>query len=846
MKSSYFGWLSIIFIFITFCPGFEAAAQETGKNQPLKEILSNLENRHEVRFSYRHQDIAGIIITIPEEDLDLEEVLEFLKKQTDLTLRRLDERYIAIIKNITKIDLSATVLDSATGMPLEGATIFTSDSLTTGFTDRQGRFSLKNIPADALIKIRFLGYETWKRPAEAIEKNPSIFLTSAFQPLQETVIVNYLTSGISKKIDGSTYIDTDRFGVLPGMVEPDVLQTIESLPGVESVNETISNINIRGGTSDQNLVLFDGIKMYLTGHFFGLISAFNPNLTKDVNVIKNGSSAHLNDGISGTIDIHSKDDLSQTFSAGAGINLVSTDAYLQLPITKKFELHFSGRRSINDFFNTPTYDSYFSRTLQDTEITMETSEDHLKTADFNYYDTSLKALYDFNDDQQLRFTFIKIHNDLEYIESFKENPSDESRRSRLAQDNLALGGTWNAKWNNSFETNTSSYFTRYRLDALNHTLNTDQRLIQENEVLETGLKFNSVKTLSNKIKLLNGYQFYEVGVSNNENLNNPFFSSRIKNVIRSHSVYSEINFLGEQTFLRGGIRLNYLPKFSKFLAEPRLSFNQDLGNKVSFKAQAEMKSQTTSQIIDLQGDFLGVENRRWILSDDDTYPVITSRQVSAGFDYKAGGWYIDLEAFFKEVKGVSTSNQGFQDQNEFKRTSGSYTARGMELLVNKKAGPFHTYFTYTLGENNYSFEELTPSEFPNNFDIRHSGSLAANYTLNRLKFSLGGHLRSGKPYTRPIAGKETRREGNNWVVNYASPNEETLPSYFRIDFSSAYNFSVSGKAKAQISLGLLNILNRKNVINRYYRISSDSPRETVQIDNTSLGFTPNASFRMSF
>lgn len=846
MKSSFAGWLPVLILFITFCTGLQVTAQETSKNPTLKETLSKLEKRYELRFSYREQDIEGITTPPPDENLSLEEILKFLEKQTSMTLRRIDERYIAVIKILPKIDIVATVLDITTGNPLEGATLYTSDSLNTGITDRQGRFALKNVPKDAIIHVRFLGYEAYQRSAADILTEERIYLTPEFQPLQETVVVNYLTSGISKKIDGSTYINTDRFGALPGMIEPDVLQTIESLPGVESVNETVSNINIRGGTSDQNLVLFDGIKMYLTGHFFGLISAFNPNLTKEVKVIKNGSSSQFNDGTSGTIQIHSKDELSKTFSAGAGVTLVSADAFFQVPVTEKLELHFSGRRSINDIINTPTYNNYFSRTLQGSEISMETSENYLKTADFNYFDTSIKALYDLSSDHQFRFTFINIKNALEYKEVSKQDSSEELRRSGLAQNNLALGGTWRAKWNESFETTTSSYLTRYRLDAQNYTLNTDQRLLQENEVLESGLKFNTITALSKNLDLLSGYQFYEVGVSNNEKLNNPFFSSTIKNVIRSHAVYSEIEFLGEQTFLRGGLRLNYLPKFDTFLVEPRLSFNQSLGASISFKVLAEAKSQTTSQIIDLQGDFLGVENRRWILSDDDTHPLITSRQVSVGFDFKANGWYIDLEAFLKEVNGISTLNQGFQDQNEFRRTSGSYTARGMELLINKKSGPFHTYLTYSLGENHYTFEELSPSTFPNNFDIRHSGSLAANYTIKKLKFSLGGHLRSGKPYTRPVPEKETRREGNNWVVNHDSPNAETLPSYFRVDFSSSYSFNFTEKTDASLSLGLLNILNRENIINRYYRVSNDSPHETLEIDNTSLGFTPNILFKITF
>jgi hypothetical protein len=84
----------------------------------------------------------------------------------------------------------------------------------------------------------------------------------------------YLTPGLQKYIDGSTVLNTKKFGILPGLVDPDVLQSIQALPGVESTNESIA-ISMYGGTNDQNLMLWDNIKMYHSGHFFN----YNPNVT---------------------------------------------------------------------------------------------------------------------------------------------------------------------------------------------------------------------------------------------------------------------------------------------------------------------------------------------------------------------------------------------------------------------------------------------------------------------------------------------------------------------------------------------------------------------------------------
>lgn len=811
---------------------------------PLSKVLPVLEQRFDVRFSYRHHDVQEFEVIPPADSLSLNQTVKHLRKQTSLNFEILDERYIAISKLDNPISFCGTVRDANTGELLEGASVYTSNLAFSTVTDKHGKFYFSDIGAGRTLHIRFLGYKEITLKAQNNAGCAEINLLPEIFSLQESVVVNYLTSGISKRKDGSTYINTDRFGALPGQIEPDVLQTIEALPGVESVNETISNLNIRGGTSDQNLVLFDDIKMYLTGHFFGLISAFNPNLTNKVVVTKNGSSVKLNDGVSGTIEIFSEDELSGKLSGGAGLNFVSTDAFLRVPVTEKLEFHISGRRSINDFFDTPTYSNYFSRTFQDSEISLSSDDERIEESNFYYYDTSLKMLYNVNQEHKLRFSLIKVNNDLEYSEF--SSASEETRRSNLGQNNLALGGTWKGIWSDIFSTKATGYLTHYRLNAINHSVDTDQRLLQKNEVLETGFKLNATTTLSPTIDLLSGYQFYEVGVSNIENLNNPFFSSTIKNVLRSQAIFTEAEYSSNSTFLRGGLRLNYISKFEDFLLEPRLSFNQKLGSKFSFKLLGEYKSQTTSQVVDLQEDFLGVESRRWILADKETYPVIKSKQISAGFDFRAKGWYVDLETYYKVVEGISTSNQGFQDQHEFIRTSGSYTAKGFELLINKKAGPVHTYLNYTFGNNKYTFEELNPQTFPNNFDIRHSASMAVNYSHRNFKFSLGGNIRSGKPYTRPVDGKETRREGNNWVVNYDNPNAENLPYFFRIDLSSSYDLALNHVGNLSIGIGILNVLDRKNIINRYYRVSTNDRQEAVEINNTSLGLTPNASVKFTF
>ena len=132
-----------------------------------------------------------------------------------------------------------------------------------------------------------------------------------------------VTTGFDKiENDGSITVNPDELGILPGLTEPDVLQSLQLLPGISSPTESASDIHIRGGTPDQNLVLWDGIKMYHQGHFFGQISAFNPYITETINVFRSGTSSKYGDRISGVIDIRSSDKVHDSLHIGIGANLI--------------------------------------------------------------------------------------------------------------------------------------------------------------------------------------------------------------------------------------------------------------------------------------------------------------------------------------------------------------------------------------------------------------------------------------------------------------------------------------------------------------------------------------------
>lgn len=663
------------------------------------------------------------------------------------------------------------------------------------------------------------------------------------QFLDEVLVVNYLTKGISLKNGGVTNLKPKEFGILPGLIEPDVLTTIQALPGVISVEERVSNLNVRGGTHDQNLILWDGIKMYQSGHFFGLISAFNPYLTEDVVLYKNGTSAVYGDGVSSIIDMRNSDERQNEFTGGAGVNLISADAFAKIPTGERSELQISSRRSITDLLITPTYDQYFKRIFQDTDITNQGNTTIAQNERFYFYDASAKFIYDLSDKDQFSINGLSIYNNLDYDERSTVNDVNEALNSNLIQKNLAAGINYRRKWNSKLTTTAQAHLSYYDLDATNFDVINNQRLIQENKVFDGGFKLHVDYELEDNLKYQGGYQFTEVGISNLEDVNNPVFRRFIKEVLRTHSLFNEVTFSSnsKNTFARIGLRTNYIEKFSEFYIEPRLSFSQKFLDHFRLEIQGELKSQTTSQIIDLQNDFLGVEKRRWILSNNESIPVIRSKQFSTGIHYNRNRLVVSLEGYIKDVEGITSRSQGFQNQYQFLNTTGSYRIRGFDFLVNKQWDQISTWLGYSFSKNEYTFNDLNFGRtFPNNNDIRHAVTFAGTYSLNRFKLAVGLNWHSGRPFTQPLETTPV----SNALINYADPNSSNLDDYLRLDISATYNFKLTKKLDGLAGISIWNITDRNNVINTYYVLNDQSTIN--KIENRSLGLTPNVSFRIKF
>lgn len=847
MKISKFTILLSILFFIFPLIIFSQNSFE--KKKPLIEIIHQVEKQFGVNFSFANKNIENLRVTPFQQDWNLKKVLNYIETNCQLTFTFLTETSIVISQKSEIESICGYLIDFNTKEFIEGALVFSGTQKT--YSSKNGYFQLEKVNLKESIQINHISY-----PIIVIYSNDfafkqdclKIFLSQKVENLRVVVLSDFLTAGMQVNTDNSTIINIKEFGILPGLIEPDVLHQIQAIPGISSINETISDLNIRGGTNDQNLLLWDGVKMYHSGHFFGLISAFNPYLAEKTTIIKNGTSAQFNDGVSGTIDIQSINEIPLKITGGAGFNLLNADAFIQVPISKKVGFQIAGRRSITDFIRTPTFEQYFNNAFQNSNISLGgVMENKIKTSsNFYFFDYNFKFLYDINEKHKLRISTLFVKNSLDYTKSINQEISSESKVSSLEQKNLAIGAQLTSTWNPNFSSHIQTYVTKYLIKSLNSDFLNDQTLFQHNEVLETGLKINTTYNLNKNLIFLNGYEFSELGITNAEEVNKPVYLKSIKNVARRHAVFSEVNFTSKKnkTFLTTGIRLNFNEKFGTFVLEPRLQFLQKINSNFSLKLAGEFKSQTATQIIDLQEDFLGVEKRRWVLSDGVEIPVVKSKQASAGVHYKRNNLFIDMEAFQKKVSGITTSNQGFQNQNQYIKTSGDYFVKGIEFLINKKTDNYSTWIGYTYNNNTYNFPNLIPSKFPNNVDVRHDLSYGNTYSIHNLSLALGITWRTGKPHTTPYEDNPININGIGNFINYNSPNSERLPNYFRADFSATYKFDLSKQIHSFVGVSILNLLNNKNILSTYYKISGNN--EVLTLNSYSIKTTPNFTFRIMF
>ncbi|WP_299886100.1 TonB-dependent siderophore receptor [uncultured Lacinutrix sp.] len=810
------------FFLIAFCISITIHAQKKldydYKETPLSSVIKDIEKRNNVSFSYAIDVIKDKVISLD-------------------------------IKAITWLDL-LTVIETETGLIFE------------------------KITADQII-IK-----------EGAPENTLEFT----ETLENVFLLGYVTSGIDRNKDGSIDVSQNALGILPGLVTPDILQSIQLIPGISSLDESATGIQIRGGSPDQNLILYDNIKLYNTGYFYGMFSLFNPFATEKATIYRSGTSASYGDRISGIIDISSGDKIPQKTKGGFEMDGLSLNGYIKTPLSNKIALYAFARRSYADLWETPTYDSYVDKIFTNFGVAkdsngnilvLETDDDYSPETSnnkFNFADVSTKLIIKPNAKNNITLSALYTRNRLD----FDFQGGDEVLVDSLITKNKGFSFNWEHKSNDKQQENITAYFSEYNSFYQNNEIKdeTDDGIldlaeinIRKNDIIDVGLNLSSTTQIKESQKLTLGYQLsytdLDVIISKEKPIDNEKEVLEQDNSNLNNALFGEYTLqLKNKGLINAGLRFVHYNVIGQFLLEPRINFEHPISKRIRVKAAIERRHQPISQLIEFNHTELRLENNLWRLSDNEQYPLLSSNQISGGLLYHYKRLNIDIDAYYKELKGLTTFTNGFSNPLE-NLEEGESTIKGVDILLKYKWNNYKIWAGYTFNDITFQFPILkdTPSKFPGNNDITHQFRISNSLKLNNWQFALGWQYRTGKPNT-PVDNYEIKIDAdgeNAGVVNFGGINSDRLPDFHRLDASILYDFKINS-LDAQFGVSFLNIYNRVKPLNITYKAerkplddggiaiegttgATPEEREVILeqvIQRFSLGFTPNVSFKLLF
>ena len=397
--------------------------------------------------------------------------------------------------------------------------------------------------------------------------------------------------------------------------------------------------------------------------------------------------------------------------------------------------------------------------------------------------------------------------------------------------------------------------------------------IRENSIKDLGLNYESIIQLKERQQLKLGYQISNTDlnllISKEEPVSNSIQASRQDDENFKNALFTEYTYyLKNRGLINGGVRISHYSSLNKFLLEPRLNFELPLSNRIRFKTAIERRNQPISQLVEFNHTELRIENNLWRLSDDKQFPLLTSNQISGGLLYHYKNLNIDIDGYYKELKGLTTFTSGFSNPLE-NLEEGESTIKGIDVLFKYRWNNYKIWTGYTFNDITFQFPNLnaTGAKFPGNNDIRHQFRISNSYKLNNWQFSLGWQYRSGKPIT-PVNSYVIKIDAdgeNAGVVNFGAVNSDRLPGFHRLDATILYDFKID-KYKSQLGLSVLNLYNRVKPLNLIYKAerkplddggiavegtTGATPEELELIleqviQRFSLGLTMNASFKIFF
>ncbi len=796
---------------------------------------------------------------------------------------------IAVITNdysgpaqTTHFILSGKIKDRSNGEAVPFCLIRVRGTSLGVTTNADGYFTLLNVPSDtSVLLINYIGFRitefhlTPKLPKEQL----SVELEPLSRSLNEVVITGQRESAMNvNNTEVSTLKMTpQKLAQLPNVGDKDIMRAFQLMPGVSSSFESSSGLYVRGGTPDQNLVLYDGITIYHVDHLYGFFSAFNANAIKDVELYKGGFESRFGGRISSVVEMTSKDGNQKNFNIGGEISLLSFNLFTEIPIKKKWTFIAAFRRS----FKGPIYDEIFSK-FNSTAVSNASNGgsgggggfggrhggSNATTPASYFYDLNSKLTYRPSDKDVISGSLFTSTDNL-------DNGFDLNTPSFLAAQgininiqnsdltrygNLGAAVKWARKWNTKLYSNTLISYSNYYsdrdktnagtiTDASGNTKTFSNGTIETNNLIDYSLKsdyqWNPLK--GNIVGFGAFVSYYDIAYNYSQNDTSTIIDRRNYGLLGGGYLQDKIKLFNDKLQLTPGIRWSYFNVTNKTYNEPRFSAIYNFNDKWSFKAATGSYYQFVNRVT--REDILSGSRDFWILSDGNRIPVSNALHYISGVSYETLGYLFSVEGYYKVLSDLTDYTQRFNvsptrinySENFY---TGSGTAQGVEFLAQKKFGKLTGWISYTLSKTRDHFSVYSNSDYPSDQDVPNEFKIILLYKWKRWDFSTTWVYATGRPYTAPSgAYGVTLLDGNTAdFFTVTSQNSLRLPDYHRMDISANYNLKTpEGRNIGYIGFSIFNVYNRANVWYKTYQIVGS---QIVETDVDYLGIVPNITLSL--
>lgn len=833
----------------------------------LLELLKKVSD-NDVNIIYSPSLIPDKKIILKKDEYGIEKISKILE-QYGLNLI-VQGSHLLVTPIDSKHTLSGYVKSIETGDNLIGAVVIVDNGKSGTVTNNYGYFSMELEKGKHSISAHFIGFEVSFDSLNLLRDSKiEIYLNQKYEPLKEVVVSDI--SGrdlVLDEIPGKHELNYRNKGQIPYFLgEVDVLQESLLLPGITSLGEDASGINIRGGDIDQNLYLLDEATIYNPNHFYGLISVFNPEAVNKVNVMKGYIPASYGGRASSVISIYQREGNINEYNISGGIGLVSARATVEGPIKEEVSSFLiSGRQSLLDL-------SLEDDALNDNSRTSFQDLNAKVNWKLNDKNTFYLSGYFGNDRNRAGFNAVRNWGNraltLRWNHTF--SPKLFSHFSGVISEynyritNPVEAGSfigrslilnYGFKNNNHFYINPRSHL-EFGLNMTYHLLRPGERVpFDENSSQKEPLFLDPQRGLENAVYIQHDYQFNR-WLSVNYGFRIPHIINFGKaEVYEYDSEQPKSDFtITDTTNYQSG------EKVYEFLAiEPRITFNIKLTENISLKPSYVRLHQFLHLISNTAAP---APTDIWKLTGEYIPPLRTDQFSLGIYQYLFNGnWELSVEGYYKDIDNVidykNNADLLFNPNLETELITGEGRVYGLEILLNKRFGRFTGWTSYTLSRAERRLAGDFPEEtindgayFPEDFDKTHNLSVVGVYDLGkRLSLSASFNFHTGRPITLP-SGKYSFN--GILVPHFEGRNQNRLENYHRLDLSARLNgkkVKKNGKTRKNSdywTFSIYNVYARKNVYSYFYVQDEENP-DLTEIKPYSIFGTiiPSVTYNFKF